>query len=109
LEACLEGDKSLFEELSKFRGAPQKVASKIDGHTDPVTITDHLKDIYHNLYNRTGSKEPLENLLNEVNEEIRDQDIIDVNKITPDFIQKIIKEKIKPGKRQSKECTIYTL
>ena len=49
------------------------------------------------MNNRAGSTEPLENLLNEVNEEIRDQYIIDVKKITPDLIQKIIKEKIKQG------------
>ena len=98
LEACLEGDKNLFEELKKFRGAPQKVASKIDGHTDPVSITDHLKNIYQGLYNRTGSKVPLENLLHEVNEAVSNQDILDVQKVTPELIQKIIKEKIKPDK-----------
>ena len=57
-----------------------------------------MKEKYKNLYNRTGTKEPLEKLLNEVSSDIKDQDIIEVDKITPILIQKIIKEKIKPGK-----------
>ena len=98
LESALEGDKNLFEELRRLKGAAQKGASKVDGHTDPERIADHFKDIYQGLYNRTGSKEPLENLLHEVNTDIEDQDILDVKKVTPEFIQKIVKEKIKPGK-----------
>ena len=45
LEACLEGDKSLFQELKRIRGAPLNIATKIDGHTDPENITEHLKNI----------------------------------------------------------------
>ena len=57
-----------------------------------------MKNIYQGLYNRTGSKVPLENLLHEVNEAVSNQDILDVQKVTPELIQKIIKEKIKPDK-----------
>ena len=67
LESCLEGDKKIFEELKKFKGAPPNTASKVDGHTDPESITNHLRNIYQGLYNRTGSKAPLQNLLDEVN------------------------------------------
>ena len=98
LEACLEGDKSLFEELKKLRGAPNNIASKIDGHTDPTSITHHLKNIYQGFYNRTGSQVPLENLLNEVNQNITSEDIIDVKKVTPELIKNIVQEKIKPNK-----------
>ena len=98
VEAALAGDKDLFEELKRFKGVPQKVSSKVDGHTDPDSIADHFRNIYSGLYNRTGSKEPLKNLLDEVNEAIQEQDIIEVEKVTPSLIQKIIKEKIKPGK-----------
>ena len=62
VEAALAGDKDLFEELRRFKGAPQKVSSKVDGNTDPDSIADHFKNIYSGLYNRTGTKEPLENL-----------------------------------------------
>ena len=98
LESCLEGDLKLFEELKKFKGCPSKVATKVDGHTDPVTITDHFKELYSTLYNRTGSDEPLKNLMNEVNDSIEDGDITDVLKVTPDLIKEIICKKIKPNK-----------
>ena len=84
--------------MRRLKGAASKVATKVDGHTDPDSIADHFKDIYQGLYNRTGSKEPLENLLVEVNATIEDSDIVDVRKVTPELIQQIIKDKIKPGK-----------
>ena len=46
IESCLAGDIDLFKELRKFKGTPEKVVTKIDGYTDPVSITDHLKGIY---------------------------------------------------------------
>ena len=98
LEACLEGDRSLFEELKKIRGSPVNIASKMDGHTDPVNITEHLKNIYEGLYNRTGSKVPLQNLLSEVDAGISDDDMSDVLKVTPELVHKIIKDKIRPDK-----------
>ena len=36
IESCLNGDRDLFSELKKFKGSPQKIISKIDGHTDPI-------------------------------------------------------------------------
>ena len=98
LESSLEGDKSLFEELKKFKGAPPNIASKVDGHTDPESITNHLKNIYQGLYNRTGTKAPLQNLLDEVNESITSSDTTEVEKVTPELIQKIVKDKIKSEK-----------
>ena len=76
LEAALRGDKDLFEELRKFKGAAGKVASKVDGHNDPDSISDHFKTIYEALYNRTGTKEPLENLLQQVNASVEAQDVL---------------------------------
>ena len=74
------------------------IASKIDGHTDPESITEHLKNIYEGLYDRTGSKVPLQNLLSEVDEGIGDDDLSNVLKVTPELVQTIIKEKIRPDK-----------
>ena len=98
IESCLAGDCDLFKELKKFKGTPQKIISKIDGHTDSVSITDHLKGIYEKLYNRTGTSEPLKNLLDEVDSNVTEDDLIQVDKVTPDLIKKIIKEKIKSDK-----------
>ena len=98
LEACLEGDKSLFEELKKVKGAPSNMATKIDGKTDPLSITEHLKNIYEALYNRTGSKVPLQNILSEVDKDISNDDMVDVEKVTPELIQRIVRVKIKSDK-----------
>ena len=98
LKQCLEGDLKLFEELKKFKGSPVNVATKVDGHTDPESITDHFKEIYSALYNRTGTDEPLKNLMSEVNDAIADEDIVDVLKGTPELIKEIICKKIKSNK-----------
>jgi hypothetical protein len=98
IESCLSGDCDLFNELRKFKGTPQKLISKIDGHTDSETITDHLKSIYEKLYNRTGSSEPLENLFDEVSSKVSEDNLEDVDKVTPGLIKEIIKKKIKSGK-----------
>jgi L-cysteine desulfidase len=98
VESFLSGDKDLLNELRKFKGSPQNVASKIDGHTDPVQIADHLKGLFENLYNRTGTQEPLKNLMDEVDASVTVDDLEIVDKITPELIKLIIKEKIKPNK-----------
>ena len=86
LESCLSGDKDLFIELKKFKGTPQNVASRIDGKTDPVSIADHLKGLFENLYNRTGTDEPLRNLFDDVDERVSNHDLKDVDKVTPELI-----------------------
>ena len=43
LESCLVGDIKLFEELKRFKGSASKVATKVDGHTDPESIAKHFK------------------------------------------------------------------
>ena len=98
IEASLNGDKSLFDELKKMRGHSNTCSSKIDGKSQPEDIADNFKDIYEKIYNRTGTSEPMEKLLGEVNEKINSSDLDEVQKVTPDLIQKILKEKIKNGK-----------
>ena len=88
----------MFAELDKFKGAPQNIATRVDGHTEPESIADHLKGIYETLYNRTGTDEPLKNLLGEVDGMITAADLNQVDKITPELIRIIIKDKIRPGK-----------
>ena len=88
----------MFKELKKFKGTPQKIASRIDGKTDPDSIADHLKGLFENLYNRTGTDEPLKNLFDEVDLVVSNHELNEVDKVTPDLIKKIVKEKIKTGK-----------
>ena len=63
----------------------KKTVSKIDGFTDPVTISEHLKGIYEKLYNRTGTSEPLENLYDEIDTKVTEDDFVYVDKVTPEL------------------------
>ena len=98
VDACVSGDKDLFKEIKKMRGRDNIISSKMDGKTSPEDIADHLKDLYHGIYNRTGSSAPLENLFKKVDEKVNDDCLGDVDKVTPDLIAKIVADKIKPGK-----------
>ena len=46
IEACLNGDRDMFEELKKMRGSANTTSSKIDGCNTPEDIADKFKDIY---------------------------------------------------------------
>ena len=107
LESCLLGDKDLFKELKKFKRTPQKIVSRVDGKTDPVSIADHLKGLFENLYNRTGTDEPLKNLFDDVDGSVSQHDLEVVDKVTPALIKKIVKERIKTGKSDP-ECDLTT-
>ena len=74
---------------------PNNIASKVDGNTDPESISENFKEIYSSLYNRTGTDEPLKKLLKEVDNAIVQEDMLDVQKVTTDLIREIIKNKIK--------------
>ena len=97
-EACLNGDKSLFEELKKMKGKSNTHSTKIDDKNSPEEIADHFGEIYKELFNKTGSADPMKNLLKEVNGEITEDQLADVMKVNSELIQKILKERIKPGK-----------
>ena len=88
----------MFKEIKRMRGRDDIVSSKMDGKTSPEDIADHLKEMYHGIYNRTGSSAPLENLFKKVDERVNDDYLNDVDKVTPELIAKIVAEKIRPGK-----------
>ena len=60
VDVCVFGDNILFKEIKKIRGRDDVVSSKMDGNTNPDDIANHLKDMYHGIYNRTGSSQSLE-------------------------------------------------
>ena len=91
----------MFEELKKLKGTQNSFSSKIDHKSNPEDISDHFSDIYRELFNRTESKQPMFDLLREVNANIIEDDLMDVDLVTSDLISKILKEKIKLGKNDS--------
>ena len=98
VEACINGDKDMFEELKKLKGRANSCTTKIDGKNKPDEIADRFKEIYSELYNRTGSTEPMDDLLKEVNDKISDEDLDMVDKVTGELVEHILKQKIKNGK-----------
>ena len=80
------GDNVLFKEIKKIRGSNDVVCRKMVGNTNPDDIADHLKDMYHSIYNRTGSSQ----LLEKVDENVNVECLGDVDKVTPELIAKIM-------------------
>ena len=99
VQAALTSDCNLFEELKKIKSSKSShTAAKIDGVFGDVKIAEHFKDIYKDLYNKTGSDKPLRNLRNEVNNKCNTDDLKIIDRVTPCLINKIISTRIKPGK-----------
>ena len=99
VQAALNGDCNLFEELDKLKGhRKQHSASKIDGISGELDIAEHFKGIYRDLYNRTGVDQPLRDLRNSVNSNCSSSDLKIVDRVTPCLISSIIHKKIKSGK-----------
>ena len=96
--ASLNGDKDLFKELKKRRGFDSTTSTKVDGANSPESIADKFKDIYEKLYNRTSNSEPINKLLSEINENVSEKDMDDVEKVTSEMVENILKTKIKNGK-----------
>ena len=61
----------------------------------PESIADKFKDIYEKLYNRTSNSEPINKLLSEINENVCEKDMDDVEKVTSEMVENILKTKIK--------------
>ena len=58
IQASLNGDKDMFEELSRIKKSGRSGPSKMDGKTSEDDIADHFGEIYKTIYNREGSDEP---------------------------------------------------
>ena len=98
IKACMEGDRDMFEELSRIKKSGTAGPSKMDGKTSGDDIADHFGEIYKNIYNREGSEEPLKDLLDEVSTKCCSSDLELVNKVNSALIKRIVKEKLKCSK-----------
>ena len=98
VEACVRGDKHMFEELKKIRQSKCATVSKVDGISDPDKIADHFGHVYRDIYNREANNEPLKELFIEVNQSCVSDDLGDVERVNEVLIRTIIKEKLKCSK-----------
>ena len=95
IEACLQGNRNLFDELNKLKKSNISGPSKIDGFTNVDDIADHFGESYKKIYNREGSDAPLKNLFDEVNEKCKNSNPGDVSVVNADMIKKIVLGKLK--------------
>ena len=89
----------LFAELKKMKGHTSVgTSSKVDGRSDELSIAEHFRSIYKDLYNRTGSDQPLRTLLGSIDEQCTLENNYIIDRITPRLIESIIHDRIKPNK-----------
>ena len=70
-----------------MKGIDQNVSTKIDGKNTPEDIADHFGKTYEELFNRTGTDEPMRRLLIDVNNRIDDKDYDDIEKVNSNLIK----------------------
>ena len=95
LNACINGNNNIFDEIKKIRKTSSEVPTSIDGNS--VDTENHFKRIYEKLYKCTDDKDNVKFLHDEINMKINYSDVRDVKKVTP----KVLKEaslKLKSGK-----------
>ena len=78
LDACLNSDKDVFEEIKKLRRTDADVATSMDGETNDIPA--HFKNIYSELFNSVDDKDDIANICETVENKIS---IYDVRKVTP--------------------------
>ena len=85
LDACLNGNGELFDEIKKMRKSEPVVASSMDGKKEK--IEEHFKEIYEDLYNSVDDRENITNILNNINKEINSSHVYDIEKVTPSVVK----------------------
>ena len=80
MDACLNGEGDLFQEVKKMRKTIPVHADKIDGASE--NIPNHFQDIYRDLYNSVEDGPDVVKISQEVNENISAVSIHDVNRLT---------------------------
>ena len=90
LDACLNGNGDLFDEIKKLRKSEPVIASSMDGKK--VNIEEHFKGIYEDLYNSVDDKENINNFLSDLNKGINNSHIHDIKKVTPTVVKEAAKQ-----------------
>ena len=95
LEACLDNNKNIFEEVKKLRKCKNDVANTIDGKSE--NVENHFGDIYENLYTSVDDKAELLLIRQKLDNDITNLSVNDVSRVTPTVIEEAIK-KLNAGK-----------
>ena len=89
LDACLNGDGDLFQQIKLLRKSGQVVSTSMDGIKDD--IPGHFKNIYSKLYNTHNDVEKMTCLENETQGKVNPSHLSDVKKVTPDIVKEAAK------------------
>ena len=88
LDACVNNNGDIFNEIKNLRRSVPTVPSMIDDVTSDVE--NHFAELYRRLYNSVDDHENLQFISKEVNNKIDQSCIKDVMRITPELVQKAI-------------------
>ena len=106
LDACLNGNGDIFQEVKKIRQHKPPVAASMDGVKE--NISDHFKGIYENLYNSVDHMNEMTELNDYVEANINHAELFEVNKVTPDVNKEAAKnlkdDKTDPVFSYSSDC-----
>lgn len=88
LNQCVEGKvNDILAELKHQRNHKPDAVNKIDGTEGATKISEHFKSLYEEIYNHHGENGELNQT---IHEKIKNSDLIWVEKITPDLVEKAI-------------------
>ena len=93
INACMDGEvNDIIQDLRKSRCKNNKVASSIDGCTDPSDIANNFQNIYKNIFNTHKERDQveLESLIDDNNASINASDVSEVDRITPELVKNTI-------------------
>ena len=96
LTSCLNGDGDIFKEIRKQRRCKQAYPTTIDGRSND--IPNYLACKYETLYNQVDDKANLEMLESKINENITDESLDFVNRITASAVRDAVVKKLKAAK-----------
>ena len=95
LNACIVGKNNIFDELHKMRRVKNSIPTSIDGSERPA---ERFAEVYGRLYNSTNDREDTKKMLDEVEASINVKSLDEVDLVTTDVIDNVVKE-IKSNKK----------
>ena len=95
LQACLDDNKNIFEEVRKLRRCKPSEVTNVDGFTN--NVEDHFADIYEDLYTSVDDKAEVLDLKEKLEENINNMSKMEVERVTADVVKEAI-NKLNNGK-----------
>ena len=100
IQSILRGGSNIFKEIKKTRGNNNSISSRIDDEVGAENIARKFANIYQRLYNQHTLGDDLAQLEHDVTKNLSDKDLIDVDRISVDIVQKALKQ-MKAGKNDA--------